>query len=122
MLWLSGLSMRFGTNHWMVDESTRTASGVVEEPARSVQPVEGSQRRDFTIVWVLFCAQASRMSPLWVRTAVGDLSGPGESGGGGGPELTAGMLFLGIRAKVTGKLMIIPQAEAPPAIMRRGGR
>jgi len=42
--------MRFGTNHWMVDESTRTVSGVVEEPARLVQPVEGSQRRDFTVV------------------------------------------------------------------------
>ena len=85
--------MRFGTNHWMVDESTRTVSGVVEEPARFVQPVEGSQRRDFTIVWVLFCAQASRMSPLWVRTAVGYLSGPGESRVVGVPKLTAVILF-----------------------------
>src|SRR3989442_15449412 len=110
MLWLSGLSMRFGTNHWMVDESTRTASGVVEEPARFVQPVEGSQRRDFTIVWVLFCAQASRMSPLWVRTAGGDLFGPGETEGGGGGKITGGKLFWEIRVIVTGISEVYPQA------------
>src|SRR5207245_8438415 len=113
MLWLSGLSMRFGTNHWMVDESTRTVSGVVEEPARFVQPVEGSQRRDFTIVWVLFCAQASRMSPLWVRTAVGYLSGPGESRVVGVPKLTAVILFEENRAIVYGDLLLAPRLEHP---------
>ena len=55
----------FGTNQVMLTESSNTISGVDEEPARLVQPVEESQRRLLTIVRVEFCqAHAARISPL----------------------------------------------------------
>ncbi len=62
---LSSLSIMLGTNQVMLPESSKTISGVDEEPARLVQPVEEFQRRLLTIVRVEFCqAHAARMSPL----------------------------------------------------------
>src|SRR5260370_42219969 len=77
---LSGLSIRFGTNHWMLDESNRTMSGTVEEPARLVQPETGSQRRDLTMLRVEFSqAHTNRISPLCASRAEGYLASPDES-------------------------------------------
>src|SRR5256712_12703493 len=79
-LLLSGLSIMFGTNQVMLTESSNAMSGVDEEPARLVQPVEESQRRLLSIVRVEFCqAQAARISPLWRRIDVGYLPRPDES-------------------------------------------
>ena len=91
---LSGLSMMLGRNHWMLDESSRTMSGVVDEPAKLVQPVARSQRRDLTILRVLFShAHARRVSLLWARKAVGYLPSPDESRVVGVPKLNPVMLF-----------------------------
>ncbi len=77
---LSGRSTMFGTNQVMLEESSSTMSGRLEEAEKFVQPLVGSQRRDLTIVLVEFCqAQARRISPLWARTAVGYLPRPDES-------------------------------------------
>jgi len=70
----------FGTNQVMLTESSKTESGVDEEPARLVQPVEESQSRLLTIVRVEFCqAHEARISPLWRRIAEGYLPRPEES-------------------------------------------
>src|SRR5712692_5478146 len=94
-------------------------SGVDEEPARLVQPVEESQRRLFTIVRVEFCqAQAVRISPLWRRTAAGYLPKPDESRVLMVPMVNPVILFWESRWITTGMSLIIPVPD-PPSTMSR---
>jgi hypothetical protein len=116
---LSGLSIILGTNHVMLTESSSTISGVDEEPARFVQPVEESQRRLFTIVRVEFCqAQAARISPLWRRTAAGYLPRPEESRILGVPIVNPVILFWESLCIATGMSLIIPVPDPPSTIIR----
>src|SRR6266568_3606876 len=119
MLLLSGLSKRFGMNQVMPEASTSTRSGRLEEPAILVQPVATSQRRDLTMVRVVFCqAQAKRISPLWRRTAAGYLPSPEESSVVGVPKVNPVILFEAPRCIVTGMSVIMPDPEPPPAKTR----
>jgi len=84
----------FGTNQVMLTESSRTVSGVDEEPARLVHPVEESQTRLLTIVRLEFChAQDARISWLWRRIAEGYLPRPDESRILGVPKANPVILF-----------------------------
>jgi hypothetical protein len=86
--------MRDGTNAERFTVSDMTVSGVVEEPAKFVQPVIGSHLNERT--WALVVAvyaQASRMSPLWERTAAGNPASPEESNMVGTPNENPVILF-----------------------------
>ncbi len=86
--------MILGIIHSRPELSTMTLSGADEVPAKLVHPVEGSHFNDRTweVVAVLK-AQATRMSPLWARTAVGYAAVPEGSSTVAVPKVKPVMLF-----------------------------